>query len=78
MELFAEGVRQLKTYVTSHQQSDLRTARTLLDQVQYHVEEVTGQFVVLRERAPPRGWGLYVIALQTPAGGGAEVPAPGG
>lgn len=76
MELFAEGVRQLKTYITSREQSDLRTARALLDQVQYDVEEVTGQFVVLRERVPPRGWGLYVIALQTPTGVGVEVPAP--
>jgi hypothetical protein len=76
IEMFAEGVRQLKTYVTSHQQSDLQAARALLDQVQYGVEEVAGRFLLLRERGPMRGWGFYVVALKTPAGVGVEVPAP--
>jgi hypothetical protein len=74
--MFAEGVRQLKTYVTSHQPSDLQAARALLDQVQYSVEVVAGRFLLLRERGPVRGWGLYVVALKTPTGVAIEVPAP--
>lgn len=37
---------------------------------------MAGPFILLRNHGPVRGWGLYVIALDTPLGVGVEVPAP--
>lgn len=76
LDVFAQGVRRLRTFVVSRQQADLSAARALLNQVNYRVEEVQGRFLLLRESGSMRGWGLYVLALDTPSGATIEVPAP--
>jgi hypothetical protein len=76
LDLFAQGVRKLKAFISTRSEQDLAQARTLLSQVNYRVEDLHSQYLVLRENTPSRGWGLYVLARENHSGVIIEVPAP--
>jgi len=76
LDLFAQGVRRLRAFVSTGNEQDLAQARALLSRVNYQVEDLHGQYLVLRENVPARGWGLYVLARESHSGVIVEVPAP--
>lgn len=76
LDLFAQGVRRLRAFVNTQNEQDLVQARALLSRVNYRVEDLHSQYLVLRENMPARGWGLYVLARESHSGVIIEVPAP--
>ncbi|WP_448206762.1 poly-gamma-glutamate biosynthesis protein PgsC/CapC [Azospirillum sp. sgz302134] len=58
----------------------LREVSGILHAIGYRAERVEGHYLLLREEAPGRGWGAYVITTDAPDSGGAplvvEVPDP--
>ena len=76
LERFGRGLRLLKKYVEHRQPEKLTEARLALHEVNYDVQIIQDRLIYLSERSPARGWGLYVLNLEKPAGLLIEVPAP--
>lgn len=75
LEAWREGLRLLRDAPPSDREA-INRAAAMLDRANYEVLHVEQRYLALRERAPRRHWGFYVI---DPAADGhllLEVPAP--
>jgi gamma-polyglutamate biosynthesis protein CapC len=77
IEAFASALKYLQAYLKQPHSFKLQEAAGYLKQANYSLELLNnGRYVVLRENAPIRGWGLYVIDTQATSDLALEIPAP--
>lgn len=76
LNLFKEALALIRQYSESRSPSVLDHACGYLNRLDYCVERVGDNYLLVRERSFARGWGLYVINLKNPNGLLLEVPAP--
>ena len=76
LQAFGKGIEAIRLYMRDKSAARLNEAAAYLAQVGYELLQLEGRYLYLRETAPTRGWGLYV--LDTGAEGRllVEVPAP--
>jgi len=76
LEAFSEALETLKTFVATGDQEARHRATLLLAEVGYQMLELENRYLYLRETAPVRGWGLYVLDMHSDNGLVIEVPFP--
>ena len=76
LDAFSAGLRELVQYRRLLDPAVLENARRLLAGANYDVEHVAGQFLLLRERAPARHWGTYVVRTGGNSPLMVQVPSP--
>lgn len=76
IDIFREALRLLKKYKNTKQLQLLEHAVTLFGRLDYQVYEIEGEYQVLREREPKRGWGTYIVNLGTDKKIQVQVPDP--
>lgn len=74
-DAFAYGIRLLLEYRRNPDPDALSVARSSLHAANYVVEHA-GDYLILRERQPAKGWGAYVLRLGDRTDLVVEVPAP--
>lgn len=62
---FSAALRLLQSYRQQPDPTLLRQARGRLNQLGYQLAWVESRYLYLAEQAPGRGWGLYVLDMQT-------------
>lgn len=73
---FGVGMRHLVDYQINRDEQDLTTACAMLKRAHFEVMLAEDRYLVVREEMPSRGWGTYVLNLESPQGLLVEVPAP--
>ena len=76
LDAFSAGVRRLLQYREDRKPQALDAARSLLRAANYEVVLVENTHLLLRELAPLRFWGTYVLRLDADSRLLIEVPAP--
>lgn len=73
---FANGIRLLLTYATTKDNVQLDEGRKWLDSVNYQVALVEDHLLLIKEKAPYRHWGVYVVNIAPTSKLAVEIPAP--
>lgn len=76
VEIFTEALEQIKEYIHNKENKTLATIYFLLKKVNYNVILVENRYLYLREMAPTKGWGSFVVDLNNMNNLQIEVPAP--
>ena len=73
---FGRGIEAIKRYMRDKSAASLDAAAGYLAEVGYELLQLEGRYLYLREAAPTRGWGLYVVDTESKGRLLVEVPAP--
>ncbi len=73
---FESGLRWLRKYASQGDTESFSSARRWLGKANFDLLQVEDRFLYLRERAPRKGWGLYVIDMASDSELMVQVPAP--
>ena len=76
VDAFANGVRALLRSRQNELDDGLTTAKLELARANFEVQIIDGRFAYIREVAPARGWGVYLVDLDRNNGLSVQVPAP--
>jgi hypothetical protein len=76
LQAFTRAIELLDDYRRNKTAAQLEAAAGHLAEVGYELLELEGRYLYLRETAPVRGWGLYVIDTGTSNRLVVEIPAP--
>ncbi len=76
LEAFSEALEALDSYLITGNNEQRQLAAALLGKVGYQIMELENRYLYLRETAPVRGWGLYVLDMHSDNGLVVEVPLP--
>ncbi|SHE23602.1 hypothetical protein [methanotrophic endosymbiont of Bathymodiolus puteoserpentis (Logatchev)] len=76
IEIFSEGLEHLQKYLEHQETSRLTQANQFFNQVNYRLLKVEQHYLVLSEKLPARGWGIYVFNLNMDNKLALEIPAP--
>jgi len=76
LELFNQAIKQLKRYKTGLEQQELSSAISSLQSIGFKVDIIENRYLYLREVVATRGWGIYLINLNTRSHLLVEVPYP--
>ncbi|MCF7970135.1 MAG: poly-gamma-glutamate biosynthesis protein PgsC/CapC [Methylococcaceae bacterium] len=76
VEIFSKGLEYLQTYLEHQDVSSLAQANQFFNQINYRLLKVEQHYLVLTEKKPARGWGIYVFNLNTDNKLALEIPAP--
>ena len=76
LDRFRDGLLILRQYLRRRDAALLDRARAALRQAHYSLSLVEDRFFLLREEAPRRGWGIYVLSINDPDGLAVQVPVP--
>lgn len=76
LESFTYSIKQLKQYRQTRDETALKRANALLAEIGYQVDLVHDQYLLIHESSPRKGWGLYVINLDSESDLLLDIPAP--
>lgn len=76
IDVFREALRLLQNSIEAQDQQSRRRAFNLLGRLQYTVHKIEGKFLVLSEQEPKRGWGMYILNLNTKNKLQVQIPDP--
>ena len=76
LDAFSGALSALKRYIRWGEEDQRRLAAALLERAGYELLELENRYLYLRERAPVRGWGLYVLDKRAHNELVFEVPLP--
>lgn len=76
LQAFARAIEMLDAYRRDSSPGQLAQAADFLSEVGYELLQLEGRYLYLRETAPVRGWGMYVIDTASSSRLVVEVPAP--
>ncbi|MBS3733087.1 MAG: poly-gamma-glutamate biosynthesis protein PgsC/CapC, partial [Desulfobacterales bacterium] len=76
LELFTYSIKHLKQYRQTRDKTALNRANALLAEIGYEVELVKNQYLLIHETSPHKGWGLYVLNLESENDLLLDIPAP--
>ncbi len=76
LEEFSEALDALEVFRLTGDKERRRQAAVLLNEIGYQILEIEGRYLYLRETAPVRGWGLYVLDMHSDSDLIVEVPLP--
>ena len=76
LQAFTRAIELIDAYLQDKLPAQLDAAAGYLAEVGYELLQLDGRYLYLRESAPVRGWGLYVIDTGTSNRLVVEVPAP--
>ena len=76
VDAFSNGVRALLKSRQNAADDGLTIAKCELARANFEVQIIDGRFAYIREVAPARGWGVYLLDLDRNDGLSVQVPAP--
>ncbi|MBC8412865.1 poly-gamma-glutamate biosynthesis protein PgsC/CapC [bacterium] len=76
MQDFSSGIKLLLESENTGDDVMFERGRVYLDRANYDVVKVDTQYLVLREKQPSKGWGLYVVNLTSADSLMIQIPAP--
>ncbi len=76
LESFTYSIKQLKEYMSNRDKTLLYKANALLAEIGYRVDVVKGQYILVHEKSPRKGRGIYVLNLESENDLLLDIPAP--
>ncbi|MEF8942038.1 MAG: poly-gamma-glutamate biosynthesis protein PgsC/CapC [Desulfohalobiaceae bacterium] len=76
LEAFSYSIKQLRQYMQTRDKTALKRANALLAEIGYQVDLVKDQYLLIHERSPRKGWGVYVLNLDSENDLLLDIPAP--
>ena len=76
LDAFQAGLRRIRRFIRDPDPAFVEDARRLVGYANFDLHEMGDGVLYLREKAPQRGWGIYVINTRVRRGLVVEVPAP--
>lgn len=72
---FSQAINLLKSYLKQNDSVKLQQAKKYLEQVNYRLDIIQSRYLYLHEKAPVKGWGIYVFDMQKPSSLAISIPA---
>ena len=76
LESFKYSIKHLQQYMQTREKTALYKANALLAEIGYRVDLVKDQYLLIHEKSPRKGWGIYVLNLESESNLLLDMPAP--
>ncbi len=73
---FIRALESIKIYTVQRKVQNYKRIHYYLDKLNYQVRLIDERYLYISEKPPIRGWGIYLVDLDSPTRLGIEIPAP--